>query len=283
MTVRLGSIEFINSLPVDLGLLSGEVAFPEARIYQASPAVLNQKISEGVLDVSPISALWYAQHARSLFVLPDLSISSDSAVDSVLLFSKQHWSKLSGANVAISGKGRTTPVLFQILCRELFGFKPTLQMIQGEISDMPSDASAVLLIGDEALQFRENPLSRKYQVVDLAEEWKRMTGWPFVFALWVARKAFWMDDAEKVLRTHQAILKSKYWGLLHQRMIFNEAVQRSGLPSETVQRYFSKLSYGFDDKLKSGLRVYFELAKKHGYLNETPQLEMIDKDLALVS
>ncbi len=72
MTVRLGSIEFINSLPVDLGLLSGEVAYPEARIYQASPAVLNQKVSEGVLDVSPVSAFWYGQHAKDLLVLPDL-------------------------------------------------------------------------------------------------------------------------------------------------------------------------------------------------------------------
>lgn len=283
MTVRLGSIEFINSLPVDLGLLSGEVAYPEARIYQASPAVLNQKVSEGVLDVSPVSAFWYGQHAKDLLVLPDLSISSESAVDSVLLFSKQDWSKLSGANVLVSGKGRTTPVMFQVLCRERFGFKPTLQVVDAEIQDIPNDASAILLIGDEALQFREKAVSKKYQVVDLAEEWKRLTGWPFVFALWVARKDYWMDEAESVLRTHQAILKSKYWGLLHQRMIFNEAEKRSGLSQDVVRRYFSKLSYGFDEKLKSGLRVYFELAKKHGFLNEVPVLEMIDKDMAMVS
>ncbi len=44
MRLRLGSIEFINSLPVDLGILSGNVPVGDADVFQASPAVLSEKI-----------------------------------------------------------------------------------------------------------------------------------------------------------------------------------------------------------------------------------------------
>ena len=46
--MRLGSINFINSLPVDLGLASGAVAV-DAELASGSPAELNEKISRGEL------------------------------------------------------------------------------------------------------------------------------------------------------------------------------------------------------------------------------------------
>ena len=41
--MRLGSISFINSLPVDLGLISGEIE-TDAEIFSTEPSALNENI-----------------------------------------------------------------------------------------------------------------------------------------------------------------------------------------------------------------------------------------------
>lgn len=58
MNLRLGSISFINSLPVDLGLLTKQVPLT-AEIMAATPAKLNEALLDGRLDISPVSALFF--------------------------------------------------------------------------------------------------------------------------------------------------------------------------------------------------------------------------------
>ncbi len=107
--LRLGSIRYINSLPVDLGLLRHEVDFTH-EIVRGTPSELNQKILEGAVDLSPVSAFFYAQQAADFELLPDLSISSKSGVQSVLLFSRCRPEELAGKKIQLTGEGRTTPV-----------------------------------------------------------------------------------------------------------------------------------------------------------------------------
>src|SRR5438552_1392958 len=102
--LRLGSIRFINSLPVDLGILQKEVPL-NAQITQASPARLNEMLLQNELDLSPVSAFWFALHSDQFYLLPDLSISSDSAVHSVLLFSRYPLAELKGRKIAVTGEG----------------------------------------------------------------------------------------------------------------------------------------------------------------------------------
>ena len=134
--IRLGSIEFINSLPVDLGLLRGTIP-SEAEIIQGSPAALNEKMLSGDLDLGPISVFWYAQHQEEWLLLPELSISSESGVQSVLLFSRHPFAELKGKRIALTGKGRTTPALLSILCQRKYGFMPAILSVLMLISFSP--------------------------------------------------------------------------------------------------------------------------------------------------
>ena len=117
MRLRLGSISFANSLPVDLGLLCGRIAH-SADIASGTPAKLNEALLRGELDVSPVSSLFFAEHADRFYLLPDVSISSGSAVDSVLLLSRKPIEDLKDARIAVTKMGRTTPVLLEILLAE---------------------------------------------------------------------------------------------------------------------------------------------------------------------
>ncbi|HXV18939.1 MAG TPA: menaquinone biosynthesis protein [Candidatus Omnitrophota bacterium] len=278
--MRLGSIEFINSLPVDQGLLKGLVPF-RGTIVPGTPASLNEIILSGGLEVSPVSVFWYARHQREFLLLPELSISSESGVMSVLLFSRRPLQDLAGERIAVTSKGRTTPALLEILCRQRYGFSPQFEVVQNGLHQL-GKAQAVLLIGDEALQAQRLDSKEGYFVTDLAEEWRAWTGLPVVFAVWAARRAYFEGHADEIQEAHAAILESKRWGLTHLDAVIEEAQNRTGLPTSTLKAYFSRLSYDLDAQLQKGLSLYLEKAVECGLLEEIGPFEFISHKGAYV-
>jgi predicted solute-binding protein len=72
---------------------------------------------------------------------------------------------------------------------------------------------------------------------------------------------------------HEKLLKSKEWGLNHCERVLEEAGRRTGLSEETLTRYFTKLSFDFDDNLKKGLARYLQFAHKFGFIRAVPVFE----------
>ena len=84
--VRLGYIDFLNSLPVYYGLETGAVPMPAGiELVKDVPAQLNRRLAAGELDISAMSSIEYARNADKLVLLPDLSINSAGFVHSVYL------------------------------------------------------------------------------------------------------------------------------------------------------------------------------------------------------
>ena len=67
-----------------------------AEIVDGVPTALNAQMAAGTLDVSVISAVEYARDSSRYLLLPDLAISCDGPVRSVVLFSKRPASELAG-------------------------------------------------------------------------------------------------------------------------------------------------------------------------------------------
>src|SRR6266498_2399946 len=121
--MRLGRIGYINCYPVYAGIDRGEVQLP-AELVTGTPAELNDLLVAGELDVSVISAVEYARHAKDLVLLPDLAISCDGPVRSVALFSKRTVGHLDGRTVLISASSRTSVALLELLCRDVWKIHP---------------------------------------------------------------------------------------------------------------------------------------------------------------
>ncbi len=273
--LRVGSISYINSLPVDLGFSTDRIPF-NAHVICGVPADLNEKILHNALDVSPVSTFFYAQHQNKLLVFSDVSISSESGVRSVLLFSRRPPEELAGCRIAVSGEGKTTPVLLEILCRKFYGFTPALQTLPGKFVLASADAfDAVLLIGDEALTERRRLMEQGWRATDLAEEWRKFTGLGFVFALWVVRRGFFLENEADTREACRAILESKQWGLSHRIEVIAEAMRRIKLSEEELEDYFSRLSYDLGEPLLKGMNLYFQYAREYGLLPETRPVERV--------
>lgn len=253
--MRLGRISYINCYPV-YGAIDRGIERVAAEIVTGTPAELNDLLVAGELDVSVISAVEYARHSKDLVLLPDLAISCDGPVRSVLLLSKRAVGRLGGRAVLLTASSRTSVALLELLCREVWKIQPRFAEVRAEASDLDHLAElphdAVLVIGDPALILQAR---HTYPYcVDLGDEWKRLTGLPFVFAVWAARRA---ADSGAVRRVHQTLARSRDWGLDHLDLLAEAASQATGVSTLECRTYFAGLDYAFTDRHLAGLTEFF--------------------------
>jgi aminodeoxyfutalosine synthase len=121
---RLGHIQFINCLPLYYGHREERRA-ARRRPREGRPARSRAMLLAGELDVAPIPAIEYARHADELVLLPDIAISSDGEVQSILLLSKVPPNELGGRTVALTDTSRTSQVLARVLLERHWGAAAT--------------------------------------------------------------------------------------------------------------------------------------------------------------
>jgi len=260
--MRVGRIGYINCYPV-YGAIDRQLVPLAAELVTGTPSELNDLLVAGELDVSVISAVEYARHAKELVLLPDLAISCDGPVRSVALLSQLPVEQLSDRTVLCTASSRTSIALLELLCRRLWNIRPRFAEARAEASDLdhlrelPHDA--VLVIGDAALLLAAR---RTYpHRVDLGEAWKTWTGLPFVFAVWAARRE---RGREAVRGIHRALRASRDWGLAHLDLLAGAAARSCGVPRATCLEYLAGLDYALTDRHLAGLTDFFRRLAAEG-------------------
>lgn len=270
--LRVGRIPYINCYPVYGAIDRGIVPF-EGQLVDGVPTALNRAMAEGTLDVSVVSAVEYAHDARRFLLLPDVSISCDGAVRSVLLFSDVPAEELGGRRVVVSRSSMTSVALLELLFENVWRCRPEFVPGDAEIADVGTfergaARPARLVIGDAALFLTAGPRAGEADapppyahVHDLGEEWKRWTGLPFVFAVWIAQRATPVADA---LRVHASLLESRAWGVRHTPELAAQAHAATGVPRRTCHEYLEGLDYGLSYEHLAGLTEFFRRLVRAG-------------------
>src|SRR5947209_1459552 len=141
--MRIGRIGYINCAPVYSAIDRGIVSLPTgAELVTGTPSELNDLLVAGELDLSVISAVEYARHAKELVLLPDLAISCDGPVRSVALFSRRPVGQLDGRTVLLSASSRTSVALLELLCRDVWKIKPRFADARAEAHHLEELAAA---------------------------------------------------------------------------------------------------------------------------------------------
>lgn len=266
--MRVGRIPYINCYPV-YGAIDRDIIPLGAEIVDGVPTALNAQMAAGALDVSVISAVEYARDSSRYLLLPDLAISCDGPVRSVVLFSKRPASELSGRRVLVSRSSMTSVALLELLFENVWDAKPTFVPADAELTDVAGfatdDHDARLVIGDAALllgaslqeQDRRthllDQLGYRY-AYDLGAEWKGWTDLPFVFAVWVAQRT---TDTHAALNVHASLIASRNWGLRHLDTLAAQAALATGVPKAACLTYLSDLDYGLSYGHLAGLTEFF--------------------------
>jgi chorismate dehydratase len=266
--MRVGRIPYVNCYPV-YGAIDRGIISLDAEIVDGVPSELNAHMAAGALDVSVISAVEYARDANRYLLLPDLAISCDGPVRSVMLFAKRPASELSGRRVLVSRSSMTSVALLQLLFDDVWDAKPTFVPADAELTDIAQfaadDHDARLVIGDAALRLgthlqdsgeRDELLDRlgyRY-AYDLGAVWKAWTDQPFVFAVWVAQRT---TDTRAALNVHAGLISSRNWGLQHLETLAAQAALATGVSKPACLTYLSGLDYGLSYGHLAGLTEFF--------------------------
>lgn len=262
--MKIGRIPYINCYPV-YGAIDRGVVELDAQLVDGVPTDLNRRMAVGDLDISVVSAVEYARDAERYLLLPDLAISCDGPVRSVMLFSKLPAGELRSRNVIVSRSSMTSVALLELLFENVWHSSPRFVPGDAEIGDVLADSSpdadARLVIGDAALVLGSNHRERYPHVYDLGQAWKEWTGQPFVFAVWVAQRS---TDVKEALLAHAGLIASRNWGLKHLPQLAEQAHDATGVELGICAEYLSGLDYGLSYPHLAGLTEFYRRLVERG-------------------
>lgn len=260
--MRLGRIPYVNCYPV-YGAVDRGIVPIDATIVNGVPTALNEMMAADELDVSVVSAVEYARDWERYLLLPDLAISCDGPVRSVVLFSDRPAPDLGGRPVVVSRSSMTSVFLLELLFEHVWHAKPEFVPGDAEVADIaatvagPDDAghAARLVIGDAALMLSTGAIPSRYAYqYDLGAAWKAWTGLPFVFAVWVANRT---APTASVLGVHASLIESRNWGLQHLDVLAREAALKTGVAEAACVEYLGGLDYGLSYPHLGGLTEFY--------------------------
>ncbi len=268
---RLGHIQFLNCLPLYYGLVKNDVLL-DVDLVQAAPRDLATMLLSGELDIAPIPSIEYARHAEEFVLLPDIAISSNGEVQSILLLSKEPVEGLDSKTVALTDTSRTSQVLARILLARHWGVSPSYAEMPPDLASMMRDADAALLIGDDALRayWQQSDLL-KY---DLGAEWTTWTGLPMVYAVWAVRREFAEQQPEAVANVSDALTASLAYCRTNLDAISEYAARWESFPVAYFRSYFDALQFRFEPQYREGLTRYLTEASAIGELDVVPDISI---------
>jgi chorismate dehydratase len=269
--VLIGKIKYSNAWPL-YHHFHVESLSRKTELVTEVPAVLNKRILEGSLDISPVSSFAFGLGAEELLLLPDLSVSSNGPVNSILLFSRKPPEQLHHAKIALSNTSATSVNLLKIVMEKAYEVKPTYTVSEPILEDMMSHCDAALLIGDHAI--RASWLDHGYIVTDLGKVWKEWTGYGMTFAVWTVQRQFAEQNSVFLSEVCSAFQSSKKQSLHNLSQLVDQACQEIGGTGHYWHHYFNNLCYDFKDDQAAGLALYFSYAYDMGLLPKEVQMDI---------
>jgi chorismate dehydratase len=225
----------------------------------------------GAADIGIIPAAAYTS-IPDLAILPGVAIASLRAVRSILLVSKVPRERIH--TVALDTSSMTSVALIKVLFAKWWGGGRTFSAMEPDLEQMLKKADAGLVIGDPALKIDRS----RYLTYDLAEEWIRLTGKPFVFAFWAVRQAA-LKNLPRDLDLARVFQESRDHGLLPESLdrIAREWAPRVSLNQEQVKSYLTEnIHYSLDPDCLEGMQLFYQLARECGALPSAPPLFFLD-------
>lgn len=239
--IKVAAVSYLNTKPLLWGIERSDV-MADISLLLDYPANLAASLLAGDIDMAllPVAAMPGIPGAR---IVSDYGIAADDDVASVSLFSKVPLEEVEA--VYLDYQSRSSVRLATLLLKEYWKKDVQLLPAPPDYIDGIRGTTAGVIIGDRALEQRHN-----FQYIyDLAKAWKDWTGFPFVFAAWVANKEL---PPGFLARFNAANAE----GLRH----ITEVVAANPFPHYDLETYYRhNIHYHLDaDKLR-GLEAFLDL------------------------
>jgi chorismate dehydratase len=286
--LRVSTINFLNPAPLLFNFEHEPTATalrPHYDIHYTSPAICAAELNSGAADLGliPIAAL-----TPSLAIVPGCTIASLDEVRSILLLVKNpNWLSPTEAlkkirTVATDSASRSSVAYTRILFEHFHHTFPTYTDLAADTATMLPDSDAALLIGDPALLAREHRTAIDAATktpllwLDLAHLWRKLTGLPWVAAVWAVRPE---SLAPAALTPHQLIqdlTTSRDAGLANIEQLVTEWAPKLALSPTTIRTYLNQnIHYTLDPDCLRAILLFRHLATQIKALPPLPTLNLL--------
>ena len=278
--LRVAAIGFLNPAPLMWDFehppLSSTLK-KRYRIDRMTPAECAARLSDGRADIGliPIASL---ATTPGLQILPGCTIASKGRVRSLILVHRASRTLSELRSVAADTASRTTLAYARIMFHMWGNAEvPFLPMV-ADLDAMLERADAAILIGDPALLALEERINRSERTGeelvyrDMAEEWRALTGLPYVSAVWgAAHGRIARSTAAKNAPLDESVvddfIRSRDHGLENIDALVAEWSARFPIPEQTIRTYLTaNIHYVLDEECVEGMRGFFRMAAEYGVL-----------------
>jgi len=241
--IRITAVSYYNTLPFIYGLKHSGL-LSDYDLSLDVPSECARKIISNEADISliPVGAL---PGIPDYHLVSNLCIGADKDVKSVLLLATSALPQLK--TLYLDTDSLTSVNLVQILAEKYWKISPKWKSLKELHGKLSADEGKVL-IGDKTFG-----LSVQFPFCyDLAGEWIKFTGLPFVFAVWISLKPL----PEDFKSSFQSALA---WGVEHLENSAIMAIKPHITEQELVSYLKNDISYSLDESKMKGMELFLKL------------------------
>lgn len=262
--VRIACVRFLNTAP----LIEGLSKLEGLELIPVVPSKIADLVASGEADLGLCSVVDAARSSVPLTLLPVGMIGCDGPTLTVRLFSRVPWNSVKTLHADTDS--HTSVALARLILKRKFGRSP--EVVEFDANTRRGNdvwPETVLLIGDKVVT--DHPPAETFtHQLDLGEEWKALTGLPFVYAVWMCRSADAQAGATRAARVRHAALlldRQRRHNRTRLGMIVQKHAPGTGWPIELAGRYLGELlRYEVGPREREAIDRFFSDAAELGLI-----------------
>jgi chorismate dehydratase len=243
--IRISAVSYTNTKPFIYGLQHSGI-LDKIELSLDTPSDCAQKLIDDRADIGliPVAAVL---NIPGWEIVSDYCIGAVGAVNSVFIFSNTPLQEVEF--LQMDPQSRSSNNLAKVLLKNYWKLNPELIVNSPDYGDLKDSQTAFVQIGDRTFGKKD-----KYAFVyDLAEEWQKFTGLPFMFAGWIANKAI----PEDFIAEFNKALKL---GLDSRNELFKEL---PAYPDFDIEDYLlNKIDFNITPEKLEAMNMFLEYIRK---------------------
>lgn len=248
LMIKISIVNYTNTLPFKWALKRSDI-LKKIDLQEDIPSICAQKLKFKQVDLAliPVALLAELDH---YFIETDFCIGANGKVDSVKLYSEVPLNEIKSVTLDYQSKSSITltKVLFKFFWKINVPYSDAKPGFESDIKN----ANAAVVIGDRTFS-----LNGKYKYeYDLADEWKKFTGLPFVFAAWVSTEKLSPD----FIKEFNAVLK---YGVDNVLKAVDDDYNVKDLSKEkTIEYLKERIDYNLNADKRKALDLFLDYIKQ---------------------
>ena len=224
------------------------------------PRDLGREAEAGRVDLGLMASGDFLRLRPRFELLGRYGVATRGPVLSVLLFSKRPASALEGALISVTPETSTSIRLLRLLL-DVRRALPGVRYVRGL---EPSQADALLMIGDSAMRMRDRRPPGFTHTLDLGADWLEWTGLAFVYAVWAVRS----ELAPEVKTELRDFLEASLTAGLSSLPEVARQQTEPGWACEETEAYLRRFHYRLGPDDLAGLERFDQLVSEHGLMEQ---------------